>query len=110
MSVQHSAFTVKCEKASIGYFKISYMLAENKRTFQDDEILKETFLANTNCLTKVFSNNHEVMLAILDFKLSYNPFLSIQERNREEDIYSMFIVYTKSKRYASSQAVGNVNW
>jgi hypothetical protein len=72
---QQSIFTtpaVKCKYAAIPSLKIAHLLAKKEKTFQDGELLKETFLTGADCFFEGFSNKREIMSAIHDLQLSDN--------------------------------------
>ncbi|XP_026819144.1 zinc finger MYM-type protein 6-like [Rhopalosiphum maidis] len=62
---------LKSKAATIASFRISHVLAKNKKSFQTGEIVKQAFLEGTDALFENFKNKSEIFLAINDLQLSH---------------------------------------
>ncbi|KAF0751864.1 zinc finger BED domain-containing protein 5-like [Aphis craccivora] len=61
---------LKSKAATIASFRISHVLAKNKKSFQTGEIVKQAFLEGADALFENFKNKSEILSAINDLQLS----------------------------------------
>jgi len=75
LSSQQSFFTKltsKSKAATAASFRVSYILAKNKKSFSDGVIVKEAFLEAAESLFCDFENKSDIISAITDMQLSRN--------------------------------------
>ncbi|XP_050508081.1 protein ZBED8-like [Diabrotica virgifera virgifera] len=73
LKTEQSMFTRPVKQsvaATIASFKISYILAQHKKPFEDGEVVKEAFIEAASVLFEDFKNKTDIMSAIKQVQLS----------------------------------------
>lgn len=105
LKTQQSFFTkpvLKHEAANIASFRVSKLIAQRKRPFEEGEVMKEAFLEAADSLFATFKNKAEIVAAIKDMPLSRQT-VTRRVELMAEDISSQILLDLQNCIYFSVQ-------
>ena len=87
---QKATFTrpvTKAQAATVASYRVSHVMAKNKKSFKDGEFVKEAITAAAESLFGGFENKREIMSAIKDMQLSRST-VTRRCEDMSEDLHS----------------------
>lgn len=105
LTSQQSVFTKNSDKTTavtLASYKISQVIAKNKKPFEDGEYIKESFVEAANCLFDGFKNKSEIMSAINSLQLSART-VTRRVETMSEDVISQLKTDLKRCTFLSLQ-------